>query len=48
MPLPKNPESRKRILAAALALKKLPPERRKAIMDYAAKRRGIILEVPKR
>ena len=44
MPLPKNPEARKRIARAVVALFKMLPEKRKEVISEEMRRRG--LEVP--
>lgn len=46
MPLPKNPESRKKVAQAMAALMKLPPARRKEILRNELDKRS--LEVPQK
>jgi hypothetical protein len=42
MALPKDPESRKRVLKAALSLLKLPPAQRKELVNKEMRKRGLV------
>ena len=41
MPLSKNPEERKKELRAVVALSKVPPERRKQVLNDHMQQRGL-------
>ena len=41
MPLSKNPKERKKVLRAVVALSKLPPAKRRAILQAEMKKRGL-------